>query len=482
MVVLRAVGLLTVPILIHILNLPLYGVWTLSGALMNSQGLFDFGFATSVTRFMAEAHANEDRRTARRLLLRGLAAYGLLSILFAAAVLPLVSQLPDWLGVPASGREQARTIIIATIWLFGITNIANVFFSVLQGLQRITLSNTAIVGSQLVYVPLLLATWLAGWGVVGLVFATTALYLFQVAALGIFTLMYLPRGNSASVTPSLGKMLNFGFGVQGISIADFLASQGPRFVTALLLGAAAAGRLDLAMRLPVAATAVALPILPPLLPAAARLKIRGDSAALSSMYSRATRYLASVAAPALLCVFLLGPWFAEKWLGTAAAGLDAPIRLLAIGMLARTLSGVAFTTAIGAGAVRLAFGYTAVLFVITAVTLALASRIGIVGIAAGITLGSVAALMYLASQMSSVVSKSARNEALSILAIAIGAVMTAAGAAVLPWVILHGSGGASAASVVVALAVFGFLSLRFGLISRGDLRDIMGRAMSARSQ
>jgi O-antigen/teichoic acid export membrane protein len=480
MIVLRAVGLLAVPLLLHILTLPLYGVWTMAAILTNSQGLFDLGLTTAVMRFMAEAHFHQDRRMARRLLLRGLAAYGMLSVLFAVVILPVVSQLPRWLGVPAAQQGQARTIFIATVWLFGITNVTAVLSAALQGLQRVTLSNLAVVGSQVVYIPLLLATSLAGWGVVGLVWATVALNLFQAAALGVATLVYIPRGASSAEGPSLGKVLNFGMGVQATAAADFVALQGPRFVTGVVLGAAAAGRLDLAMRLPLAATALALPILPPLLPAAARLWTQGGGPALGSIYARATRYLAVLTVPPLLFIFLAGPWITEKWLATPAAGLDTPIRLLAIALLARTLCGVATTTAIGAGAVGLVFRYKAILLIVTAAPLVVASRLGIDGITAAMMLGSVVSLLYLTSRMSTVVLPAARDEGLRSLATAVGAGTIAGVASTAAWVILRGSTAGYFASALVAIAVFGFLSARLGLVSRRDLHDLIGHLMPAR--
>ena len=479
-IVLRAVGLLAVPLLLHILTLPLYGVWTIAGTLINSQSLFDLGFATGVARFMAEAHAHEDRGMARRLVVRGLATYGVLSVLFAAAILPFVSELPRWLGVPEPQQGQARTIFIATVWLFGITNVTAVFSAALQGLQRVTLSNLAVVGSQVVYVPLLLATSLAGWGVVGLVWATIALSLFQATALCVATFVYFPHGEESTAALSLGKMLNFGIGVQANAVAEFVASQGPRFVTGIALGAAAAGRLDLAMRLPLAGTALALTILPPLMPAAARLWAQGDGPSLASLYVRATRYLAFLTVAPLLCIFLVGPWLTEKWLGIAANGLDTPIRLLAIALLAKTLGGVATTTAIGAGAVGLVFRYRAILLVITAIPLLVASRAGIDGITAAMTLGSVVSLLYLTARMSTVVLRTGRDGAVWSLATAIGAAMIAGVASTSARVILADSTAGFVASALVAIAVFGFLSARLGLISGRDFHDLIGRPIPTR--
>ena len=67
-VVTIGVGLFMLPFMVSQLGESMYGIWILIGGFTATLYLFDFGFATAVTRFMARYIQQEDTRKANQVI------------------------------------------------------------------------------------------------------------------------------------------------------------------------------------------------------------------------------------------------------------------------------------------------------------------------------------------------------------------------------------------------------------------------------
>jgi len=379
----RLVGFLVVPMLVSILGLNLYGVWAIASLLIGSQGLLDLGMSAGSAKFVAEAQERGDGPEVRRILKISIVGYSILSAVFALVLVPLVPHLPRWLRLPPAEFADARLLFVGAVFLYALSNYVVALKAVLQGLQRLTAANVSVAAAQIPYVLLILLAWSLDWGPLGALLGLTALYGTQGMLMLLFVMYRLPGGGSPTKPTTLRTLFSFGARVQLITVVDFLVLHAPKAVGGFLLGASAAGQLDLAMRLPLVASGLVLPLLPPLLPAASRLAARGSSAMLEGLFERSLRYLAAVAFLVFGVLFVAGPSFLHWWVGPAASGLDAPLRYFAIGLLAQTLAGGATSIAIGAGQPGLVARYEALLLLSTVILLvAVRGDFGIEGIAA----------------------------------------------------------------------------------------------------
>jgi O-antigen/teichoic acid export membrane protein len=364
--VLRATSLMTVPLLIRILGIDLYGVLSISLLMTGSQGLLDLGMTAAVIKYVAQAQARGDRRETWRVLRLGLVGYTIVNLLFAGIAVALLARLPDWLQVPGEQQNAARLILGASVITYAASNYVFVFAGSLQGMQRLVSVNVALAAGQAGYVVLLALTWLLGWGVAGVIVAQICLFGLQLVVLIPAQFAYAPRGPSAATSVSWRQFVRVGATVQFVTVADFAVFQAPKLLVGVALGASAAGRLDLAFRLPMVASALVMPMLPPLLPAAARAAAAGHRDMLSELYERGGRFLGLAAFPLTAGAFAFGPQLLEALVGDAAQGLDTVVRVLSVAMLAHTLPGAATAVAIGSGHNSLATSYKAIQLAIAA--------------------------------------------------------------------------------------------------------------------
>ena len=112
-VVTIGVGLFMLPFMVSQLGESMYGIWILIGGFTATLYLFDFGFATAVTRFMARYIQQEDTRKANQVINSSLIIYSGLAVvvMLASAVIAWVS--PVWVENPDNVLLIRLLILIA---------------------------------------------------------------------------------------------------------------------------------------------------------------------------------------------------------------------------------------------------------------------------------------------------------------------------------------------------------------------------------
>ncbi|MBJ7596311.1 MAG: hypothetical protein JF886_15895 [Candidatus Dormibacteraeota bacterium] len=394
----RFVGLLTLPVVLSLLGLNLFGLWTIVAVVTNSQFLIDFGMASVITRFVAVTAARGDRQGATRILRMGAGFYLGLSLVVALILLPLTAQVTAWFALPRGVTADAQVLWVGGICLFAVSNLSIVLSATLLGLQRLSHANTAVVISQIPYASLLVVAMREHWGTIGLLSAVATMYVVQIAWMGIAVARYLPAHSPIELHERVGfgAFLRFGSLVQLANTADFYVLQAPKVVAGIVGGAASAARFDIALRLPMAAFALLLPLLPPLIPSAARHAAAGSANSLVALFARGTRYMAGAAGLIFIMVMIAGPEFLVVWLGSPGSGLAWPLRLLTGALLLYTLPGIITSMGTGTGQMRVVVQFKGLLAAsITVALLPLHALAGITGIAAAVLAGFALSFAYL---------------------------------------------------------------------------------------
>jgi O-antigen/teichoic acid export membrane protein len=260
--------------------------------------------------------------------------------------------------------------------------------------------------------------------------------------------------------------------------ADFAVFQIPKALAGVLVGATAAGQLDVALRIPMAAAGAAVPILPPLIPAASHFTALGAKEALVALSERAMRYLAVIVFPTFAAVFTFGPQAVVIWVGSVGTGLGSPVRLLAIALLANTLPGVATSVALGVGRADLVFRYKAVLVLSTSFLVPALSHWGLTGIAIAMAVGFVLSLIYMGVAVAAILGPDGRARLARVTGLACASTLAAAGVAVAWALTVHPLSVALSAAGAVTLggATYATLVVKARLLTRDDLRMLSRRA------
>ncbi len=171
------VQLALIPYLVDRLGDDGYGLWTLTFSVLGFLSLVDFGFATSVVRFTAEARGSGDVDRRNRLLSTVLAVYLVLACVAALVVGGLSPFYADLFGIPEASRQAALPLL----WVLAARSIAvslpfGMFRSILFGNGRIGWVNAVQAGGSVLYAVASVAALECGGGLIGLAWANVAAF------------------------------------------------------------------------------------------------------------------------------------------------------------------------------------------------------------------------------------------------------------------------------------------------------------------
>ena len=267
-------GVCIVPFLLAHIGLEAYGIWTTIFILVSYVGLTTLGISNVYIKYVAEFHARREYDKANALLSTGLAV----TIPLCTAVFLVFWLGWAWIGPllrlpPArAGEGKEASLIVLGVYLSSIA--LNAFNDVLTGTQRIV--STQVFVTISIVVECAVIVWLvsAGRGIRGLAEA----YLVRTAindGLSIWwakrQLKWLHLSLRQVRRESLKYVVHFGGLVQLQSMLSIFLASVERVVALVLIGAAAAGLLDVAKKWPVSLSAIPTAFFAALLPAASHV-------------------------------------------------------------------------------------------------------------------------------------------------------------------------------------------------------------------
>lgn len=138
-------GFITLPIMMRYLGADLYGLWILIGGFVASLYLFDFGFASSVSRYVARAIAQQDHDQANRVINSALVIYcllGLLVMLFTLAI--------AWMAPSLMEDHSQVGLVRLLILLAGLTIAIEFPFKAFAGIAEAFLRHDLVAASRII--------------------------------------------------------------------------------------------------------------------------------------------------------------------------------------------------------------------------------------------------------------------------------------------------------------------------------------------
>src|SRR5512142_389624 len=190
------ISLALTPFLIHVLGREAYGTWILVTSFSVVSGylsLLDFGFQTSIVKFVAEHHARGETDALHQVIGAGLYLFAIIGAV-AAVALFLFAQLfltrvfsipPDLAGV-----TRLLLDLLAVQVLFEFPGL--IFSGILEGLQRYDLLRGIEITRLGLYALILVVLLLSGYGLIALGVTTLFIAIIRILVLGWLTWRLLP--------------------------------------------------------------------------------------------------------------------------------------------------------------------------------------------------------------------------------------------------------------------------------------------------
>jgi O-antigen/teichoic acid export membrane protein len=381
------VGFLLTPFMLHRLGPAPFGLWVILGAIAGYSSLGDLGISGAVVRYVAELRAKQEFEHVRRLVATALWAGLFLGATAIAVGIALASMIPRLLAFAPSERGIAAAIVAAGGAMFGAAIFSRITQAVLQGLQRFDLLNLLNVANALSFTVAAIALILIHAGVVGLAFASVATTLLM-QPLAFWCLRHaapeLRLGWRGANRSDLRLMLPYSASFVADQAAWRLKTETDELVIGLILSVAAATPYALARRLSLLVQSLADQFLAVLVPLAAELHADADRQRMRTLFIASTRITLAISLPLGMLLIIFARPVLAAWVGPEYVRYAHLVVILTLVTL------IDLSTWPAGGILKVMARYRLILIGSTvtalanlALSIALATRLGVTGVALG---------------------------------------------------------------------------------------------------
>lgn len=346
------------PIIIGVLGMEGYGVWTLVFSVAAYVSMVNASFGAAYVKFTAECVRNEDYDRLSRILGSGMTGIGGVAALGLVAAYLLGEPILRGLNTPPDMVQDAHGALLIVMGCLVLRMTLGCTLEMLAGLQRIDLTYRLYILASLIEFCTSLPLLLGGHGLVGLAVGHgVGQVTIDIIAYGLVR-RHAPRVRISPFSMSReGLRLVFSIGgkFQLLSFVNTVVIQGVKFLLSALIGPRWVGVYELADKLITLGKSISASVVAPLMPAFADLQAGLESLrerqlflqgskALAVVGTSAFAFLAAFASPALLA-----------WTGQTVPHAAWALQVLAVGEVAMLMTGVVSANLRARGRVRLEF-------------------------------------------------------------------------------------------------------------------------------
>lgn len=391
------VSALSIPIAIRYLGAEKFGIWTTISTVLAMMLVLDFGVANSLTNFISEAYARDDRDHASRYSTTAISLMICVSValgLFAAVLWPHFNWYRIFHLSSPSESESVSHAVAAALLIFLVDLPARLAVKILGGYQELRTANLfAALGSigNLITIVLLvrLHAGLAAM-VAGSAGALVGADLVCLVWVVFFSKPWLRPRLSHLSGAAARRMMQLGSEFFVLQIAGLVVFNSDNLVVTHYLGPAQVAPYSVAWRLVGYAAVVQALLTPALWPAFSEAFERGDLPWVRQAFRR-TMWLTMGTASGFAVLFaVLGRWIIRIWATNAAVPGETLMLLMCVWVLISTFMNNTSTVLVARGETRLqAWLGVAAAALNLALSIWLVQRIG----AEGVILGTIASYL-----------------------------------------------------------------------------------------
>jgi O-antigen/teichoic acid export membrane protein len=336
-----AVAFFLTPYIIHTIGVERYGVWALVGVITSYFGLLDFGVTTSLVKFVSEYYSKDEPTALNRVIHTSFVFYSGFGILIAGLGMALMSFLLRWFSVPEHLMDETRPVFQLGIMIYAASNLLNMFAAILNGLQRMDVTNKVTVVQSFLSIAGTILFLEKGYGLIGLMLNNAIVLVAGAVMNGINLVRVLPDFKLSPFRfdlAMLSKQFKFGIQIWTAGIASLFHYQYDKLLLAHFAGLSAVAYYDVASRIVSYARELPLTLGSAIMPAASELNARDDRRNLEELYARATKYILLAGMAVGSAVILFAKPFVELWLGADFEKTVTTIQILMVAFFFNTLT------------------------------------------------------------------------------------------------------------------------------------------------
>jgi len=344
---------LLVPIMLNYLGLVGFGVWAIIRVFVNYASLGDFGLNSTVTKYVAEHHATNDRESIVRIVQSAFFLYlGIGVAIFSAAYVMEPYILNMFFASSGEFAGQVSYVLYGSLLIFGVNLTFSVFTSALVGIQRMEITNGVLATFSVINGALMIGALAMGYGLKGLVWANGVATLCAIALNGYFYFKLFGPGILRSWVvnrQSALQLFRYGRHIFVGAVAHTFHMHFDKLLLSSFLSLSLVSSYEIASRVIIQARQIPVLMLQPLLPAASDFEARREIEILRKLYLRSMKYVFALAVPILGFLAGFAEPFTVVWLGMRDEYVILTLQILVFANFVNLMTGPGYFISLGIG-------------------------------------------------------------------------------------------------------------------------------------
>ena len=352
-------GLVILPYNVAHLGTSAYGLWMLTASITAYFSVLDLGYSGALVKFVALYRARRELRALNEILSTTFVIFGIFGVVTYLVAIGIAFFMGHLFQLTPDQIHTGRIVLLIISLNVAAGTAFSVFGAVINGFQRYDLNNIVGTLSSVLTALVNVAVLAAGFGLVELVAATTAVRLatylvYRANAYAVFP--QLRVGIGAFRMARLREVTSFSVYMLAIDWANKLNYSVDAIVIGAFLNTNAVAIWTVGQRLADVTQRLTNQLNDVLFPTV----VDSDSSArmdrLQAIFVQGTRLSLATVVPMGGSLILMGGSLVRAWVGPEFAGAELVVQLLALSVIVRVGNATACTVLKGAGEHRLVAG------------------------------------------------------------------------------------------------------------------------------
>ena len=375
-----------------------YGVWTLILSLTGYLGLLDLGVRGAVTRYVAKFHSQADHKNASNVASSAMLIFSSAGLIAFSVSVVFALLIAGKLNIPPQYLAASRVVLIVTGLSIAASLVNGVFGGILVGLQRFDLTNGIEIANNLLRTFTIVLFLHLGYGIVTLALIQLGFTLARLAAnVSMARHLYPELRINPVFADRAGTRLIFSFSIFSflIHVSASLIYASDNVVIGAFLPVSAVTFYAIGGNLAEYTRTLVAGISQTMTPLASSTEAKKDHALMEKIVLFGSRAGTMVVLPIALTLMIRGKTFIGLWMGPQYADLSGTvIRILSLTLFLWAANSVTGGTLLGLSKHKpivpmlMAEGVCNL-----ALSILLVRRMGIVGVAWGTVIPSMASTL-----------------------------------------------------------------------------------------
>ena len=381
------IGVLMLPFNVAHLGQAAYGLWVLVASITMYFSIFDLGYGVAQVKFAAQYRARKDSRGLNEIISTLFFFFTLIGLAVLVVGTLVAFNLERFFNVTPEQIATGRQVLLIITAYVAMGFPFSVFGGVVNGFQRHFLNGYVSIGASILVAIVNLAVLLAGYGLVELVAATTAVRMLAYLGYRLNAYRAYPalkiRASYIRIA-RLREVTGFSAFILVIDLANKLNYSTDTLVIGAFMSTAAIAIWSVAQRLITTTQVMTMQLNGSLFPIVVDIATLGEADKLRQVFAQATKISFAMVIPVATGLVLLAEPLVSAWVGPSFAGSVPIIYILAAAVIIRVGNCTATTVLKGAGHHRLlAVANISMAVANLVLSIVLVRRFGLIGVAIG---------------------------------------------------------------------------------------------------